>query len=351
MYTISPLDLRRMLGALIARPVVALLCTLAFVPLSAPPAQAETRFEALLEKFGKPSPDADIYHSNGRIEAQTVDVATKYAGRIATVSVEEGDLLVAGAEIAQMDTADAAAQLNGAKAAVLRARASKAVAEATLMQANSTLDVAQTNFERATKLHDSGTTSQSVLDDATNALNSAKAAVAMAKAQISDADALIAASEAQQQQVQLMLDDLTIKAPLRGRVLYRLHEPGEVIAAGAPVVTMLDLTDVYMNIYLPATVVGRLAIGDEARLVLDPIPDQVVPARITFISPQAQFTPKSVETTEQREDLVFRVQLTVPRALLSEFEAQIKTGVRGIGFVRTNPTADWPAHLQVDIPD
>ncbi|GAA6200646.1 HlyD family efflux transporter periplasmic adaptor subunit [Aquicoccus sp. SU-CL01552] len=351
MDTTFPLVPRRALNRLIARPAVAFLCALALAPLGAPPAQAESRFEALLEKFGKPSPDADIYHSNGRIEAQTVDVATKYAGRISTVSVEEGDLLAAGAEIAQMDTADAAAKLNGAKAAVLRARASKAVAEATLMQANSTLDVAQTNFERATKLHDSGTTSQSVLDDATNALNSAKAAVAMAKAQISDAEASIAASEAQQQQVQLMLDDLTIQAPIRGRVLYRLHEPGEVIAAGSPVVTMLDLTDVYMNIYLPATVVGPLAIGDEARLVLDPIPDKVVPARITFISPQAQFTPKSVETTEQREDLVFRVQLTVPRALLSEFETQIKTGVRGIGFVRTNPTADWPEHLRTVIAD
>ena len=225
MDTTFSLDPRRVLNSLIARPAVALLCALVLAPLGAPSAQAETRFEALLEKFGKPSPDADIYHSNGRIEAQTVDVATKYAGRISTVSVEEGDLLTAGAEIAQMDTADAAAQVNGAQAAVLRARAAKAVAEATLMQASSTLDVAQTNFERAVKLHDSGTTSQSVLDDATNALNGAKASVAMAKAQISDAEASIAASEAQQQQVQLMLNDLTIKAPIRG--------PGAVPAARA----------------------------------------------------------------------------------------------------------------------
>ena len=314
------------------------------------PSQAETRFEALLARFGNSSGEDGIYSSNGRIEAQTVDVATKYAGRIESVTAQEGDLLAPGDPVAQIDAADARAKLNGAKAAVLRARAAQAVAEATLMQAESALGVAQTNYDRALKLRDSGTAAQASLDDATNALASAKATVAMARAQISDAEAAIAAAEADQEQVQLALDDLSITAPLRGRVLYRLHEPGEVVAAGAPIVTMLDLGDVYMNIYLPASVVGTLTIGDEARLILDPVPDYVVPARITFISPQSQFTPKSVETEESREDLVFRVKLSIPRELLKQFEAQIKSGVRGIGFVRERPDTDWPAHLTVKLP-
>jgi HlyD family secretion protein len=190
-----------------------------------------------------------------------------------------------------------------------------------------------------------------VLDDATNALTSASASVAMAKAQIQDAEALIAAAEADQQQMQLALDDLTITAPIRGRVLYRLREPGEVIAAGASLVTMLDLGNVYMNIYLSAPAVGTLALGDEARLILDPAPDYVIPARITFVSPQSQFTPKSVETQEQREELVFRVKLSVPRELLAKFEDQIKTGVRGIGFVRATPDTPWPDDLAVRLPE
>ncbi|WP_460272371.1 HlyD family secretion protein [Celeribacter sp. ULVN23_4] len=315
------------------------------------PAMAENRFDTLLEKFGKSNGEAGIYSSNGRIEAQTVDVATKYAGRIDSVTAAEGDLLSAGDVIAQMGTADATAQLNAAKAAVLRAKAGLTVAQATLMQAESALSVAQTSYDRVAKLHESGTTAQSTLDDATNTLNSAKAAVEMAKAQIEDAKASIAAAEADQEQVQLALDDLTIKAPLRGRVLYRLHEPGEVIDAGYPVVTMLDLSNVYMNIYLPATVIGTLAVGDEARLILDPMSDYVVPATITFISPQSQFTPKNVETQEQREELVFRVKLSVPRALLAKYESLIKSGVRGIGFVRTAPDVDWPEHLTVNVPE
>lgn len=313
-------------------------------------AQAESRFEALLAKFGQSRGEDGIFSSNGRIEAQSVDVATKYAGRIESVTAQEGDLLAPGDPVAQIDAADARAKLNGAKAAVLRARAAQALAEATLMQAESALGVAQTNYDRALKLRDSGTAAQSSLDDATNALASAKATVAMARAQISDAEAAIAAAEADQEQVQLALDDLTIAAPIRGRVLYRLHEPGEVVAAGAPIVTMLDLGDVYMNIYLPATAVGTLTVGDEARLILDPVPDYVVPARITFISPQSQFTPKSVETQDSREDLVFRVKLSIPRELLKKFEAQIKSGVRGIGFVRARPDTNWPAHLTVKLP-
>ena len=101
----------------------------------------------------------------------------------------------------------------------------------------------------------------------------------------------------------------------------------------------------------PTAVVGQLTLNDEARLVLDPIPDLVLPARVSFISPQSQFTPKNVETEQQREELVFRVKLAVPRDLLERYEAQIKSGVRGIGFVRTAPDAAWPDDLQVKLPE
>lgn len=339
----------RLASRFVFRPLLAL-GALAVLLAPAPAVHAESKFDVLLSRLGLAKDQSDIYSSNGRIEVQTVDVATKYAGQIDSVAVHEGDLLAADQVVAQLGTAEADAKLNAAKAAVLRARASKAVAEASLMQAESGLSVAQTTYGRTVKLHDSGTAPQSALDDATNTLNSARASVAMAKAQISDASALIAAAEADQQQVQIALDDLTIKAPIRGRVLYKLHEPGEVVAAGTPIVTMLDLSDVYMNIYLPAKVVGTLTVGDEARLILDPIPDYVIPARITFISPQAQFTPKSVETQEERDDLVFRVKLAVPRALLAQFEKEIKSGVRGIGYVRTRPGTSWPANLTVKLP-
>lgn len=314
-------------------------------------ALSETPFDVIAQKLRGNVQDGPVASSNGRLEAQSIAVASKYNGRVTDVRVAEGDLIEAGTVIARMDDRDIQAQLAGAKAAVLRARAAQQVAKAAVMQAQSALALAGTTHERVVKLHAEGHAAQSVLDDAENALTGAEAALASARAQVTDAKALIEVSEASVRQIEVVLEDLTVTAPIRGRVLYRLREPGEVIAAGAPIVMMLDLTDVWMNLYLPADSVGRLMVNDEARLILDPIPDYIVPARITFISPEAQFTPRSVETEAERQDLVFRVKLTIPRELLEKFEKYVKSGVRGIGFVRTEPSAEWPTDLAVKLPE
>ncbi|SDE24448.1 HlyD family secretion protein [Salipiger thiooxidans] len=318
---------------------------------AAGPVLAQSRFETLLARFGGQDRYEGIASSNGRIEAQSVDIATKYAGRVTEIMAEEGEIVDAGTVLAQLDDREARAQLLAAQATVQQARASKQMAEANVMQAQSARDVAKTSFDRVERLHTDGHASQSALDDATNSLNSARASLASAEAQVANSDATIAAAEADVERLKIALDDMTIRAPIRGRILYRLREPGEVLAAGSAVFTLLDLTNVYMNIYLPAPVVGLLSTNDEARMVLDPISDYVVPARVSFISPQAQFTPKSVETEKEREELVFRVKLTVPRDLLAQFENMVKSGVRGIGFVRSDPGAEWPADLAVNVPE
>lgn len=314
------------------------------------PAHAETPFERLKARFFG-SETEGIARSNGRIEAQSIDVAAKVAGRVIEVPVSEGQIVSPGDLVARLDDRDAQAQLLAAKAALMRAHAGLSVAEASVAQTESSRTVAETNRDRVVKLHADRHVSDAVRDDAVNAAVAAAAALKMAKAQVSEAEALIAAAEADLARAEIALEDLTITAPVRGRVVYRLREPGEVVAAGAPIATILDLSDVYMNIYLPAADVGPLVLNDEARLILDPAPQYVIPAHVTFIAPEAQFTPKSVETASEREDLVFRVKLRVPTELLARFEDQIKTGVRGIGFVRTEPGRAWPADLAVTLPD
>lgn len=316
----------------------------------AAPVRAEGFLDSVLVKLGLRAADTGIANSNGRIEAQSVDVASKYAGRVTEVLVNEGQTVQPGEVIAKIDDRDVQAQLLAAQASVLQAQAAKEQAQAAVMQAQSALSVAQTTYARTVTLHAEGHAAQSVLDDATNALQAAKASLASSQASVSNGDALIAAANAQVEEIKVALEDLTVKAPIRGRVQYRLHEPGEVLAAGTPIVTLLDLTDVYMNLYLPADVVGTLSDDDEARLILDPVPQYVVPAKVTFISPQAQFTPKSVETQEEREQLVFRVKLRIPVELLEKFEPYVKVGVRGVGYVRRDPAAEWPANLTVKLP-
>jgi HlyD family secretion protein len=123
-----------------------------------------------------------------------------------------------------------------------------------------------------------------------------------------------------------------------------------VVSAGQRVLTILDLNDVYMTIYLPSGGAGKLRLGDEARVILDPSPELVFPATISFVATEAQFTPKSVETAEEREKLMFRVKLQGDPEVLKKFHRDVKTGVRGLGFVRTNPKVPWADELAVKLP-
>src|SRR5208337_2748389 len=161
----------------------------------------------------------------------------------------------------------------------------------------------------------------------------------------------IKTAQAEVDRINSVLADLTLLSPRDGRVQYRIHRSGEVVNAGTRILQILDLNDVYMTIYLPSAEAGGLALGDEARLILDPYPDLVIPANVSFVATEAQFTPKPVETAAEREKLIFRVKLQVDPKVLSKYHTQVKTGIRGMGFVRTDPAASWPENLAVKLPN
>ena len=152
------------------------------------------------------------------------------------------------------------------------------------------------------------------------------------------------------QRVRIESEDAALKAPRDGRVQHRVAQPGEVIGNGGKVLTLIDLSEVYMNFFLPETVAGRLAIGSEVRLVLDAAPQYVFPAKVSFVASEAQFTPKTVETTTERQKLVFRVKARVAPDLLERYMDRVKTGLPGVATVRLSEDVDWPAKLQVKLP-
>ncbi|MEB8386538.1 HlyD family efflux transporter periplasmic adaptor subunit [Rhodobacteraceae bacterium KMM 6894] len=293
---------------------------------------------------------AGISQSNGRIEAERIAVATKLAGRVAEVVVSEGDWVEAEQVIARMDTADLEAELRQAKAAVEQAKQQKLQAEAVLRQHQSELTTAEAEFARVEKLAADGFTTQARLDTQRTVLVSAQAAVAAAEAGIPLAEATIAAAEAAVDGVQALIDDSTLTAPRAGRVQYVLEHVGEVVAAGSSIVTLTDLSDMYMTVFLPSADAGRLAMGAEARIVLDALPDYVIPASVTFVASTAQFTPKSVETSEERDQLMFRVKLTIPPTLLADYLDYARAGVPGVGYVLVDPNVAWPPELEVRLP-
>jgi HlyD family secretion protein len=312
--------------------------------------KARTALETLINQLRDRDLPDGITKSNGRIEATEVDVAAKYPGRLATLTVEEGDEVTAGQVVATISSPETEAQLRGAQAEVLKSKQALAEAIAQIAQRKSDLAFAIIEYDRGKKLVASGNIAVEVVDLRRNKFEAAQAAYAAANAQRDQADSAIIAAEAEVERLQSVLTDLTLISPRSGRVQYRLARAGEVVAAGQRVLTILDLSDVYVTIYLPADQAGQLSIGDEARVILDPVPQYVFPATVSFVATEAQFTPKSVETSDEREKLMFRVKLRGDPEVLDKYHRQVKTGVRGLGFVRTDPRVPWPAEMTVRLP-
>lgn len=316
---------------------------------------------------------------NGRIEATEIDVATKLPARVGEILVREGDFVEAGQVLATMQVETLEAQRDEAEAqyqqalnAVTSAEAQVALREsdkltmqAMVLQRESELDAAQRRLARTEKLAVEGAAPVQELDDDRARFSSARAAVNAAKAQVSSAQAAIdaakaqvvgarsavAATEATIARIEADIRDSQLTSPRAGRIQYRIAQPGEVLAAGGKLLSLVDLADVYMTFFLPETVAGRVALGAEARIVLDAAPQYVIPASISFVASTAQFTPKTVETESERQKLMFRVKAQIDRELLQKHLKQVKTGLPGVAWVRIDPQVEWPPELAVKVPE
>jgi HlyD family secretion protein len=219
-----------------------------------------------------------------------------------------------------------------AVAALAQERAGVRVAEGALLEARAQLQMADAAL---------------VQQEAQRA--AADAALAAARIDVDYREASIAAAAARIERIRADIADSTLITPIRGRVLYRVAEPGEVLPAGGKVVTVLELSDVYMTIFLPTDEAGRTVVGAEGRIVLDAAPHLVIPAAVSFVAPRAQFTPKEVETRTEREKLMFRVKVRIDPDLLAKNVEKVKTGLPGVAYVRLDPNAEWPERLHVKL--
>lgn len=315
---------------------------------------------------------------NGRIEATEVDISTKLAGRVDDILVQEGEFVDAGQVLAHMQIQTLTAQrdearaqhqqaLNNvliAKAQVLVRRSEKLSAEALVTQRLSELDAMKRRLKRSQMLSQEGALSiqeydddranarsaQSTLEAARAQVAAAQANIEAAQAQVVGAQSAVTASQASIARIEADISDSQLVAPRAGRVQYRVAQPGEVLPAGGKVLNLVDLSDVYLTLFLPETVAGRVALGSDMRIILDAAPQYVIPAKVSFVASVAQFTPKTVETASERQKLMFRVKAQIDRDLLLEHLKQVKTGLPGVAWVKLDPDADWPAPLAVNVP-
>jgi HlyD family secretion protein len=300
--------------------------------------------------FGSDVPEGFAF-TNGRVEATKVYITTKYQGRIQDVLVREGDTVDAGQVLARMDVRTLKAQLRQAEAQIQRATDAKATATATVKQREAELEFWKHTVDRHAKLVPIGGTSQEEYDGVLAEMKAKTAVLTAARSQVIEAQAAIDAATADADRLRIEIDESILVSPRRGRVQYRLSEPGEVLPPGGRVLDTIDLTDVYMLFYLPEAEAGKVTIGAEARLVFDAIPDAVIPATVYFVAPEAQFTPKTVETRTERQKLAFQVRARIDAELLKKYERFVKIGLPGVVYVRLDPAAGWPERMQVRIPE
>ena len=315
-----------------------------------PTAEAKSKFQSLLDRVLGESLPEGIVKTNGRLEATQVDVAAKYPGRLTDITVEEGSEVKAGQVVGRVSSPEYEAQLRAAQSNLDKDRQALVEAETLIDQRKAVLAAAKSDFERGQELVGKQIITQQTFDQRRRNFESAEASVAGAVAQREQADAAIKSAQAEVERIESILHDLILVSPRTGRVQYQLARNGEVVAAGGKVFTILDLHDVYMTVFVPAAVAGRLEIGGEARIILDPVPEYVVPASVSFVAADAQFTPKTVETKDEREKLMFRVKLQLDAEVLKQYSRRVKTGVRGLGIVRTTAATAWPEDLQVKLP-
>jgi HlyD family secretion protein len=297
------------------------------------------------QRLHPPLPPGIVF-GNGRLEADEINIDTKYAARIANILADEGDLVKAGQVVARMDTQDLAASLKKSQAQVSMARRAVDEANANVTQQETQVLLAKQEYDRAVTLVQKGFQTREVLDQRQQQLNGANAALLAATARVTESQHALEAATHDVELYNVEINDDTLVAPFDGRIQYRVANVGEVLPAGGHVFAMLDTSYVYMDIYLPTEQAGKVKYGADARIVVDAYPKVAIPAKVLFIATQAQFTPKTVETQNEREKLMFRVRTRIDANWLRGRTDAVSSGLPGVAYVLTDPATKWPDRLQ-----
>lgn len=296
-----------------------------------------------------------VIKASGSIEATEVNVSSRAAGEIIRLCVDEGDRVSVGDTVSLIDTAIYAMQLRQAEAAVDLADAQYRLlingarsediraAEEAVTQAKAALKVAEDDATRMDELFASNTVTKKQKDDADARLTVAQAQFTTAQQTLKkvrtfarsedkqSAEARLHQAEAARDVIRKTLSDCSVVAPANGIVTNRPVEAGELAGLGSVIVTISKLDTVNLMIYVNETALSSIKLGQAAEVTIDAFPDRTFEGRVIFISPNAEFTPKNVQTEDERTKLVFGVKLEVPNP-----DGLLKPGMPADAAVRTS---------------
>jgi HlyD family secretion protein len=289
---------------------------------------------------------AGISWGNGRLVGDEINIDTKFAGRIAELRADLGDMVTAGQVLAVMDTRDIEQTLEKSEAQAKAAQRVIEEANANLVQQQTQQTLAAQELDRAQTLLKSGYATQELFDQQKQALDAANAGLIAAEKKVAEAKHALEAAQHDVGLYKVNIADNSLVAPRAGRIQYRIMNIGEVLPAGGKVFTILDIGYVYMDIYLPPVEAGRVKIGTDARILLDAYPNTPIPANVSFIASEAQFTPKMVEVQSEGDKLMFRIRVRIDPDRSRAHADAVRSGLPGVAYVRVDTAVVWPKKLQ-----
>jgi membrane fusion protein YbhG len=290
---------------------------------------------ALASALVRSGRDRSNLAASGTVEATEARLGFQVTGRIATVNAREGDPVKAGQVLAALDPAETQARRDQARAQVAAAQAQLLELKrgfrreevqqgrAALQAARDRYQDAQRDLERTQRLRAGGAVSQEAADKAQTALDLAKSALAQAEDQwgilstgprrekIEAAEAQVEQARAAERALEAQLSNMTVRAPFDGVVTVRYREPGEIVPAGSPVLSVLNRGDRWVRIYVSETRIAAVRLGQAASIATDTSPGKTYAGAVSYIASEAEFTPKTVQTREERVKLVYAVKVRV----------------------------------------
>lgn len=337
--------------------------------------------------FAAPLPEGFIFCS-GRIDTRVVDASSKIGGRVDEIFVREGERLDKGQLIARISPLELDAQIKNAEAnidlllsrqsqarvdldmandqvntGIQQAEAGIAVAEANLSKTQSRYQQADIDFQRAEQLFTTGAiprrrweetkllreiaekqvkVAEKTLDEARISLQMSQDLKKRLKAKefaLAGLLKMTTAARAQRELLEVQLKEMAVYSPCSGIVLDRIIDPGEILSPGIPVVTLINPEEMFLRVYLNTGEMSQVKLGDEAKIYPDGLDNVAINAKITRISDMAEFTPKNVETKDQRTNLVFEVRL----GNFEDHEAILKSGMSAEVVIKTAVDKSWEA--------
>ncbi len=275
--------------------------------------------------------------ANGRVEGDTVTIATRIPAKIVKTAFREGDWVEEGQVLARLDDDALKARRDQASWALEEARSALAGAKAALEGDRAALEKARKDLTRFEALHEEGLVPLSRLEEVRLAVSRDRARVQNGQALVTRLQKAVKRAEAALSQAEITLGYTIIRAPKRGVITNKLAEPGEVLPAGGPIAELVDLDQLYLKVFIPEKEIGKVRLDAEARIYTDAYPDEPVTAKVGWIASRAQFTPKEVQTPDERVRLVYGVKLYLDDNPGHRFTP----GLPADAVIRWDPAAAW----------